>query len=268
MESNLAKKQSNVLAKTNEMDVMFGNDNKPQLPVDAPLPELAIMREMPLFKLPDGETAKEVTGHILYYHNANQHYVDKFGEGDERPNCYSSDGINPDGGTDQQSGPCASCKMNEYGSAREGDGKACSNTIRLYLLLDGDYIPITLKAPPSSLGKKNQLVPWLTNACNVSQKAGHGFAYQTIKAKFKLHTKDFSSGMSASVLDVETVRVLTAADDMDELRKLAGLTNELKAKYIALGRVKEDMAAEKVAPVTDGDENPGGGHAPEDDVPI
>jgi len=242
------KREETGLAVASEIDAMFGNSDHMQIPVDAPLPQIKIMRETPVFELPDGETSKELTGHILYYHNANQYYPDKFGEGSEIPACLSSDGIIPDGGEDQQAGPCRDCPFNEYGSAREGNGKACQNTIRLYILIDGDVIPALIKAPPSSLGKKDSLMRWLTNAPNISNKAGLGNAYQPIKVKFSLHRKDFDSGMSASVLDIETIEVLSLKDNMDKISRLASITQEFKKAY--LGKVSEYMAKEADNPNT------------------
>ena len=230
----------------NEIDRMFGNA-KLQIPVDAPLPMVKILRETPMFELPDGQTIKELVGHIIYWHNANQYYSKAFGEGETViPDCFSSDGINPDGGTDPQVRPCKDCEYNKYGSATDGNGKACSNTIRLYLLIDGDVIPVLLKASPSSLGKKESLMKWLTNAPNIAAKAGCGTAYQPIKVKFTLHKKDFTSGFSASVLDLATVKVLNPANEteMAEIKKLAILTTQFKEAYLGLGKVSQYMAQE------------------------
>jgi hypothetical protein len=212
---------------------MFGNPAV-QLPIDAPLPQARIMRESPQFEMPDGSFQKELTGHIIYYTNSNAYYSAAFGEGENPiPDCFSSDGIAPDGGTHQQARFCRECVLNQFGSANDGKGKSCSNTIRLYLLLDGDILPTLVKAPPSSLGKKDSLMRWLTSAPNIASKAGVGTAYQPIKVKCKLVRKDFESGFSASILCLETIRVLNINDpaDMAEIHKL--------------GRIASDIASEK-----------------------
>lgn len=241
--TTLAKTENTALATTrNEIDAMFGNTGI-QIPVDAPLPQIKILRETPMFELPDGTPVKELVGHILYWHNANQYYAKAFGEGEQLPpDCFSSNGVAPDGGEAMQDCTCKDCPFNQYGSAPDGKGKACSNTIRLYVLLDGDVIPVLIKASPSSLGKKESLMKWLTNAPNVAAKVGCGTAYQPIKVKFSLHKKDFSSGFSASVLDLTTVGVLNPKDNMSEIQKLAALTRQLKEAYI--GKVAEYMAQE------------------------
>jgi hypothetical protein len=57
--------------------------------------------------------------------------------------------------------------------------------------------------------------------------------------------KDFESGFSASVLCLETIRVLNIEDpaDMEHIRKLAALTRQFKETY--MGRIASDIAAEK-----------------------
>ncbi len=241
MSKELAKRKNGSLATSSEVNDMFGG-TAIQIPIDAPLPQIAIMREKPRYEMPDGTLVDNFEGHIIYWHNSNQYYPEKFGQGSEIPACSSSTGIAPDQGKDKQSGACKDCPMNRYGSANEGTGKACQNTIRLYILIDGEVIPCSLKAPPSSLGRKEALMRWLTSAPNIAAKAGVGTKYQPIKVKFSLHTKDFQGGNSASVIDLETVRVLTLEDDFDELSALAALYKNFMANYF--GRISKDVAAE------------------------
>jgi hypothetical protein len=255
MTTEMRKRQQNGLATVNPIDDMFGGGGF-QIPIDAPLPQIAILREKPLFGLPDGETEKSIVGHIIHWHHANQYYATEFGEGGQGPpTCASSDGMKPDGGNELQSDLCRNCPMNEYGSDKDGRGKACQNTIRLYFLADGEVIPSVIKANPSSLGKKESLVRWLTNAPNIAAKAGVGTKYQPIKVELKLHKKDFDSGFSASVLDISTVRVLDPkdTDDLAYLKKLAALYADFTQHY--LGRIADDVASEKPheAPADDAD---------------
>lgn len=257
----MAKKNGNELAllgqqeetglATRVMD-MFGGDTGIQIPIDAPLPQIKILRETPQFELPDGESVKEIIGNILYWHHANQYYDKPFGKGEGNgvPACASSNGIAPDGGENPQEGPCRECPLNQYKSAvgpngEERSGKACQNTIRLYVLIEGDIIPCLLKAPPSSLGKKESLMRWLTSALNVSAKAGLGNKYQPIVVKFSLHRKDFASGMSASVLDLETCYALSLKNETElpKIERLSRLYQDFMQNY--LGRVKQDVASEK-----------------------
>ena len=240
------QEQPTALATAEQIDDMFGGSGY-QIPIDAPLPQIVILRETPKFETPEGETVKEIVGHIIYWHHANQYYAEEFGEGEAGPpTCASPDGIKPlcDGDMEQQGDVCRTCKMNQYGTAKEGRGKACQNTIRLYVLEKGEVIPCVIKASPASLGKKESLMKWLTNAPNIAAKAGAGTKYQLIQVKFTLHTKDFETGFKASVLDLETIRVLNPQDkaDMTEIMKLGKLFGEFMVSY--MDRIKDDVVAE------------------------
>jgi hypothetical protein len=221
---------------------MFG-DGSVQLPVDAPLPQITIMRESAQFEMPDGAYKKDFTGHLIYWHNANTFFSSAYGEGEAAaPDCCSSNGIKPDGGQFPQAESCRSCDLNKFQSASDGQGKACKNTIRLYVLADGEVIPSLLIAPPTSLAPKDSLIRWLVAAPNTAAKAGMGTAYQPIQVKFTLRKKEFNSGMTASVVQLETVRVLTLEADEAKLKQLQTLYQDFMANY--MGRLKDDVAAE------------------------
>lgn len=241
----LAQTQSTQIQKSEKVNMLFGS-GRVQIPVDAPLPQITIMRESAQFEMPDGRYEKEFTGHILHWHNANQYYSTAFGESESPlPDCCSSDGISPDGGTFKQPGPCRTCELNKFGSAADGTAKACQNTIRLYVLTDGEVIPSVIKAPPSSLGKKDSLMRWLTCAANTAARAGMGTHYQPIQVRFSLRKKEFSSGMNASVICIETMRVLDVDADAVKLAQLGTLYQDFMATY--LGRIKEDVLGERSA---------------------
>ena len=238
----LATQQNGNIEATEKMNGMFGGGSV-QLPVDAALPVISILRESAQFEMPDGRYEKEFTGHVLHWHNANQYYSAAYGEGDSPvPDCCSSDGIKPDGGQFMQENPCRECKLNKFKSATDGYGKACQNTIRLYVLTDGEVIPSLLKAPPSSLGQKDALMRWLTSAPNTAARAGVGTNYQPIQVKFSLRKKEFNSGMTASIVQVETVRVLDIEADAGKLAQLSSLYQDFMANY--MGRVQADVAQE------------------------
>ena len=54
----------------------------------------------------------------------------------------------PDSGELRQ---CESCPLNQFGSAPDGKGKACKNMHRIYLLREGEVLPLLLPLPPTSL---------------------------------------------------------------------------------------------------------------------
>lgn len=243
METNTSiQTQNTAITAASQIDDLFGGPGY-QIPVDAPLPAIKILRESAQFEMPDGRFVRDFTGHILHWHNANQYYATAFGEGENPlPDCFSSDGIRPDGGQFMQAGPCRMCQMNQFGTAEDKVAKACQNTIRMYVLIDGEVIPCLVKAPPSSLGKKDSLMRWLTTAANTAARAGMGTKYQPIQVRFSLRKKEFNSGMTASVIEIQTVRVLDKTADTVKLERLAALYREFMNSYF--GRIRQEIAAE------------------------
>lgn len=93
--------------------------------------------------------AKNLEGVILYTH-ATGAYWQEGSEYDENstPLCASVDGKT---GMGDPGGACAVCPYNQFGTGKEGKGKACKNMRVMYLLRDGDCLPIQLTLPPTSI---------------------------------------------------------------------------------------------------------------------
>lgn len=137
---------------------------------------------------------------------------------------------------------CDLCPAAQFGSKKIGDnGKACQNSIWLYILIDGYRLPVFLKAGPSSLNRKDSLIPFLSNAPNI----GAGGMYQTISVQFSLFTKDFASGFKASCLKLSDPKVLDVGkpEDVERLNFLIGLYKSFKEKY--LNAMKNFVATDK-----------------------
>lgn len=106
------------------------------------------------FELPgedeeDTESATELIGVILDHNPVNAYWRDKYTGGNEQPDCSSYDGKK---GVERETGEikdCATCPYNQFGS--DGDGKACKNAHRLYMLREGSPVPLILALPPTSL---------------------------------------------------------------------------------------------------------------------
>lgn len=92
---------------------------------------------------------KYLEGIILYSHSAGA-YWQEGSEYDENstPLCSSVDGKV---GIGEPGGSCAICPFNQFRSAPDGKGKACKNMRVLYLLRDGEFLPIQLTLPPTSI---------------------------------------------------------------------------------------------------------------------
>ena len=98
---------------------------------------------------PDTET--ELVGIIIDHHPTNGYWRDPYSGGSVSPDCSSMDGKL---GVITETGcvrSCDGCPFNQFGSADDGNGKACKNMHRIYLLREGEMLPIILTLPPTSI---------------------------------------------------------------------------------------------------------------------
>ena len=83
-------------------------------------------------------------------HNpVNAYWANKFAGGNEQPDCSSFDGKQ---GVDRLTGEiksCETCPHNKFES--DGSGKACKNVHRVFMLQEGNPVPLILSLPPTSL---------------------------------------------------------------------------------------------------------------------
>jgi hypothetical protein len=229
------------LAKYNET----GGDMLPPPPSPV-FKQVKIMRESPRFEV-DGQVVNAVQGHVVFVHKANQYYSKKYDGSKVPPDCYSIDGDTPSGGNAMMDCPCKPCPHNQWGSAAEGQGKACRNTMRVFLVLDHDPMPYVLKVPPTSLTGSGAFLQGLyqkTQAC--AKNAGFSVLYP-VRVSLSLTSTKFARG-EASVLTLEPIGILdpSKADDADKWRKLAMVSAELRRAY------KDEKLSADVA--TEGDE--------------
>lgn len=132
------------LDKLLEQEVQTSLDN-----IDPRPPRIKVSRESQVFMLPDGDTAKNLSGILVYHHKARGYWET---EGQKIPTCSSMDGTTA---TDENGieHACLRCSKNAFGSGKDGHGKACKEMRWLYLLQEGEIIPSRISIPPTSLGK-------------------------------------------------------------------------------------------------------------------
>ena len=117
----------------------------------------ALQFEIPTEDPDNPDYARTLEGVILYNHSAYTLWPEgsEYDE-DTKPLCSSVDGKT---GIGEPGGACATCPMNAYGSARDGGrGKACKNMRDIYLLRSGEYLPLQLSLPPTSLRPFNDFM--------------------------------------------------------------------------------------------------------------
>jgi hypothetical protein len=125
------------------------------------------------FEVPGDEgpdISKELTGVIIDQLSTNTYWSQKFTGEQTMPDCYSPDGkIGRRSATAQMPWPgdtmeCAGCPLNQYGSEASGKGKACKNMRKLYMVQEGEILPIEITIPPSSLSA------WQTYSVQLTSK--------------------------------------------------------------------------------------------------
>jgi len=86
------------------------------------------------------EEVKYLEGVIVDSHNANTRWPEDSEYDDNTPPVCQS----PDGklGYGDPGGICASCPHNQFGTGPKGRSKSCKNMRMIYLLRDGEYMPI------------------------------------------------------------------------------------------------------------------------------
>ena len=99
---------------------------------------------------------RKLVGVILYHHFANAYWPEGSEYDDNVPPfCQSFDGKQ---GYGEPGGVCAACAFNQFGSTANGSGKACKNMRQIYLLRSGEYLPLQLSLPPTSLRPFNDFM--------------------------------------------------------------------------------------------------------------
>jgi len=107
----------------------------------------------------NGEPEKKLKGIIVFHSSPNAFWAAEFDGQNNPPDCFSPDGHT---GIGDPGGACATCPMNQFGSASKGKGKACKNMRRLYILMADAMLPVAVNLPPTSLKAYKQYTVGLT----------------------------------------------------------------------------------------------------------
>jgi len=102
--------------------------------------------EMP--ETDDQPHAAEIEGVILHWSTTRAYHAAEYGDDDSTPDCISIDGMT---GVGDPGGACESCRMNEWGSSRNGSGKACGERRMIYILRENSLVPMVVQVPAASL---------------------------------------------------------------------------------------------------------------------
>jgi hypothetical protein len=128
------------------------------------------------------------------------------------PECSSEDGVR---GIGSPGGSCKECPHSQWGSAPgEGRGKACKETQQLFILRDGEALPVALSLPPSSLGVFQQYVTRLTR-----EQA----SIKTVVTEFSLEKQSSANGIAYSRINCKSIESI----DDDSARLIRGVSQTL-----------------------------------------
>ena len=96
------------------------------------------------------DSVKEFKAVILYHHPIHSYYKEKFTGGNNPPDCGSMDGKI---GVVAETGECKNCGSCPYAKFGSGDngGMACKQKRRVYILREGEILPVILTVPTGSL---------------------------------------------------------------------------------------------------------------------
>ena len=188
------------------------------------------------FELPgelpgETEAAKEFTGVILYHHPMFTYYRERFTGGNNAPDCGSYDGVT---GTGNPGGSCGLCPLNQFGSGENG-GKACKNKRRIYILREGELIPILLTLPSGSMRDFSVYVKRLL---------AKGKKSSSVVTKFSLQKATNANGIVYSKAQFAVDRALTP----EEITYIASMVEQVKSFATRVNY--DDASAEMIDPET------------------
>ena len=180
-----------------------------------------------------GETdaVKEFSGVILYHHPLYSYYRERFAGGNAAPDCGSYDGIT---GAGNPGGICANCQLNQFGSGENG-GKACKNKRRIYILREGELIPLLLTLPTGSMKEFSVYIKRLL---------AKGRKSSAVVTRFSLKKVTNAGGIAYSQAQFAVERALSA----EELPYIAAMVEQVK--QFAVRVAHEGDAAPEIDPFT------------------
>ena len=189
-----------------------------------------IQFELPSDDPENPDYAKMLVGVILHNH-ATCAYWPEGSEYDDNtaPLCSSVDGKQ---GIGDPGGACAACALNRFGTDPNGKGKACKNMRILYLLRSGEYMPIQLTLPPTSISPFRE---FLNQSFAIRRRATFGSVVQIGLKKMNNGTNDYSVATFRRLYDFtgeELAQIRAYADTFKE--QVKGIQQQRAAATEAL----------------------------------
>ena len=152
---------------------------------------------------------------ILYHHPIHSYYKEKFTGGNNPPDCGSMDGKI---GVVAETGECKNCGSCPYAKFGSGDngGMACKQKRRVYILREGEILPVILTVPTGSL---KEFTKYVTRLLQKGKKTN------SVVTKFTLKKVQNSTGITFSQVVCSVDRALSP----DEQQNINAMSEQVKA---------------------------------------
>ena len=131
--------------------------------------------------------AKEVRGVIIHTKKQRVYFKTKFGQGENGPpSCQSDDGemgfgVRFDHETAPSEYPCQTCPLAQFGP--NGERPPCREQARLFIIREGDMLPVSLVVPPTSLKPMRDYFLSLTTGGDVYYGVVTSFTLERVAAQ-------------------------------------------------------------------------------------
>lgn len=183
-----------------EMDGVYMSFDRVKVPTGG-----SVAFEVPGDDPDSPDSVKELVGVIIDHYPTQTYYENPLeGSGESTPpDCQSHDGKI---GIGNPGGSCALCPFNQWGSGRGGKGKACKTKRRLFLLPEGQGLPLELVLPPTSLKNFNNFI--------TKRIVGKGRRTHGVITKITLKKCKNNAGTDYSEAQFSVVRDLTAQEQV------------------------------------------------------
>jgi len=174
-----------------------------------------IAYEVPSDNPDEPDSKKEIKAVILHHHAVQTYYASEYSGASEPPDCSSYDGKHGISREDGVVTPCATCPKNQFGAGYKA--KECKAKRRLFLLLEGNALPVILNVPTSSLkefgkfitrivGKRKKSFQFVTKFTLKKDQNAGGIVYSKVVASID---RELTDEELAGILPmVEQVKVM------------------------------------------------------------
>lgn len=224
------------------------------------------------FTGPDGMPVKVIEA-VMIFHTAARAWWKSQEVTGSLPDCSSYDGQRPATGKGPKGETdCSKCPLNEFGSGKEGRGKACKERLNAFFVRKDDRLPNLLPLPPTSIRPFSRYVTALING---------GKPLSAVVTELSLEKKQAGGGQAYSVVVAKVGREMTFAEmktarDMrirfqDEMQRRGIAEADLKDEEAPATTISEPGANDRVWDVPAGDIRHGDDEPPprgDDDVPF